>query len=242
MTKIAIGIIDNHLQFYKQFALSLVGVVSSFNTWAKENGLDYTCDVMLAETGDVAVMRNAIAQQAIDGEYAYIFWMDSDQTFPNDCLIRLLSYCERDGREAASGLYTYRVPPFLPHIYSYFDEKSGQFHTAQDFPLHEPIKVEGAAFGCLLMRTSVFDRVEKPYFTARFENGKMVEGEDLPFCRKAKMNMVLDPDILCGHINCKAYGLLDYLNLNGIEIDKRGWVKPTGEQMDKIYEHHRGRK
>lgn len=237
--RILIGLVDNHLQLYKQFSMSLLGVVRHFDEWSKsvkdKGGPVYTLDVLMAENGGVDDMRNFIVDKAKEHGYDYIFWMDTDQTFPADCLPRLLSYCERDGRDAASGLYVYKLPPYLPHIYPQLDGVQGKYHVAGSFPIDKPMKIEGAGFGCLLMRTSVFDRVERPYFTLSYEGGKMVSGEDLTFCKRAKMDMVLDPNVICGHLKLENRNLADYLNHNGIEI-LDGWVKPTAEQMDAIIE------
>lgn len=241
-TKILIGIADNHKVFDKDFSLSLLQVVRHFDLWAAERKTDkheFVLGITVASDGGVDDMRNSIVYRAQMDGFDYIFWMDSDQTFPADCLPKLLSYCERDGYEAASGLYTYKVPPFMPHVYPVLDETEGKFKTAFNFPLDKPFTIEGAAFGCLLMRTSVFVRMEKPYFTMSFEDGKIVKGEDLPFCAKAKMRMILDPTIACGHLKTTSFGILDFLNYNGIEVTD-GWVKPTPEQSNAIIEKQRG--
>jgi hypothetical protein len=240
--KIAIGIADNHPTFAKQFVSSLLGVKSYFESWVNKGGLDMTLDIIMAENGNVADMRNTVVDTAIKEKYDYIFWMDSDQTFPHDCLPRLLSYCERDGRDAASGLYVYKQPPYLPHVYPKLVEEQGKFAIAPTFPLDVPIKIEGAGFGCLLMKVSVFDRVTRPYFTMQFENGIMTVGEDLPFCKRAKMDMVLDPKVMCGHLNTHAVTVADYLNHNSIKVVD-GWVKPTKAQMASVVKKQmKGRK
>lgn len=235
-TKIAIGIVDNHQMLHKAFAFSLMNVVRHFDGWAFDRRTEehaYELALIVSENGGIAEMRNAVVAAALENDFDYIFWMDTDQTFPENCLPRLLSYCERDGREAASGLYTYKIPPYLPHVYPKLDEKTGKFILPRGFPLEQPIKIEGAGFGCLLMKTSIFKRMKKPYFTMRFDDGKMVEGEDLPFCREAKMDMVLDPVVSCGHLRTKAFNITDFLNYNGIDVVD-GWIKPTKEQMSKV--------
>lgn len=236
-TKILIGVVDNHPMAHKAFMSSLLGVVRHFDGWAFERRTpeqEYILDVAIAENGGVAEMRNTIAETALAGGYEYIFWMDSDQTFPENTLPTLLMYCERDGYEAASGLYTFKIPPFLPHIYPKLHEETGKFHVFRSFPLDNPIVIEGAGFGCLLMKTSVFARVPEPFFTMTYECGKMVKGEDLTFCRQAKMRMVLDPSIQCGHLRTSEFGIQDFIRHNGLKVED-GWIKPTTEQMNQIF-------
>lgn len=235
MKKIAIGLIDNHPYLPKKFAFSLLGMVTTFNEWAtRQKKEEYTLDVIIAEHGRIDDMRNTVARNAIDGGYDYLFWADTDMVFPFDCLVVLLQYLENDGYEAMSGLYTHKVAPYHPHIYPKIDWKSQRFVIPKSFPLTEPIIIEGAGFGCLLMRVDVFKRVERPYFTMAFEDGKMTVGEDLDFCRKAKMKMLLDPNVRCRHLQMSSYGLDDFLSYTGIVPDKDGWVRPNEEQGKKI--------
>lgn len=236
--RIAVGLVDNHPYLMKDFALSLVQVTMSFTAWASQfKAKEYTLDIIHSNLGYIDDMRNTVANQAVDGGYDYIFWMDSDMTFPGDCLARLLAYCERDGYEAACGLYTFKSNGFIPHLYPVLHEATGKFGRPKNFPLTQPFKVEGAGFGCLLMKTSVFKRVQRPYFTIKIEDGRMVQGEDLVFCRNAKMNMILDPNIRCGHMEIKNVGINDYLEYYKIKVEKDGWVRPTKSQNTKILAH-----
>lgn len=234
--RIAIGIVDNHIQLYKQFAMSLIGVVTQFHQWAqKQEDCEYSLDILMAENGRIDDMRNTIANQAVREKYDYIFWMDSDMVFPHDCLPLMLMYCEKDGHEAVSGLYTFKVPPFSPHIYPRIDESTGKFEMPISFPLKEPFSVAGAGFGCLLMKVSIFERMKAPYFSIIFQDNKMIKGEDLEFCKAANMDIILDPNISCGHLKLNQLGIQDFMGYNGLE-PVEDWVRPSKEQQDKISE------
>lgn len=237
--KIALGLVDNHPSLIKPFALSLINLIRFFDRWVADNGIETELIVISADAGGIDDMRNTIAEQAIENGCDYIFWTDTDQTFPPDCLPRLLGYCERDGYEAVTGLYTHKYPPYLPHAYPKLVEENQKFALPTSFPLNQPFIVEGAGFGCLLMKTSVFERVSKPYFTMRFEAGKMVEGEDLPFCIRAKMKMLLDPSVRCGHLRMAQFGIQEFIKTNEIEV-KDEWVYPTPQQRVKMQEMMNG--
>lgn len=228
--KLAIGIADNHHTLYKEFAMSLVGLTSFFHQWAQGR---HTLDVLNGYAGNIADMRNCIAEDVVEGGYDYVLWLDSDQTFPVDIVPRMLAYCVKEGYEAISGLYTYKTAPFMPHIYPRLDEATGKFGVPTSFPLDKPCFIEGAGFGCLMMSVKVFERLQKPYFSMEYEHGRMVLGEDLTFCRAARMKMILDPTIRSGHIRATQFGIADYVRYNGIEVVD-GWVKPTQQQMDKV--------
>jgi hypothetical protein len=233
-TKIAIGVVDNHPFLSKPFFMSITGVMLTFQQWAsRQKDHEYVVDLLLAENGGIDDMRNTVANQAVREGYDMVFWMDSDMTFPHDCLIRLVQYLEKDGYEAVSGLYTYKTPPFMPHVYGRMVDGGPKFEVAAGFPLRQPFKVEGAGFGCLLMKVDVFNRVEKPYFTMKFEDGKMTAGEDLSFCAKAKMNMILDPTVVCGHLLQRSFGIEDYIRWNNLTVID-DWVRCSKEQKDAI--------
>lgn len=233
--KIAIGFVDNHPSLAKPFALSLVAVTTSFQVWAAKQKRPYTLDVLMAENGRVDDMRNTIANQAVREGYDLLFWMDSDMVFPRDCLIRMLQYIIKDKYEAVTGLYTFKTPPFFPHVYARLHEETGKFELASSWPLDQPFTVDGAGFGCLLMKVDVFARMQTPYFTMRFEDGKLTQGEDLTFCRIARMNMLMDPTVRCGHLKMCEFGIANFVGHNGIKVED-GWLKPTPEQKQKIVE------
>lgn len=230
--RIAICIPDNHPTLQKPFVFSLMSVTSSFQTWANKGKDKYELNYIFADKGRVDDMRNSLAEDAIKGGYDAILWLDSDMTFPPMTLIRLVSHLKKNPElEAASGLYTYKTPPFLPHVYPQLHK--GKFKVAVVHPIEQPFFIDGAGFGCLLMKTSVFKRVKKPYFTFRLKEGKIVKGEDLGFCREAKMKMLLDPQIRCGHLRLTSFGLDDYVSFNNAEI-KDGRISLSKERMNVI--------
>src|SRR3990167_3648049 len=229
--KIAICIPDNHATFDKIFVYSLISVFTSFQVWSKN---EYELCLIFGRNGRIDDMRNFLAEDAIEAGADAVMWMDSDMTFPPDTLIKLVGHLENDSSlEAASGLYTYKTPPFIPHIYPKLED--GKFRIAAGFHTDKLIHIEGAAFGCLLMKTSVFGRVEKPWFRLTMDKGRITIGEDLGFCREAKMNMLLDPTIRCGHLRTEPYGLEDYLDHNGIELED-GYARISKDKMHEALE------
>jgi len=230
--RIAICIPDNHPTFQKPFVFSLMSVLASFQAWANKGKDKYEVNTIFNDHGRVDDMRNGLAEGAIRDGYDAVMWMDSDMVFPPMTLIRLVSHLNKNPKlEAASGLYTYKTPPYLPHVYPKLD--NGKFRIGASYPIEQPFYVDGAGFGCLLMRTSVFNRLKRPYFTFRFKQGKIIKGEDLGFCRDAKMKMLLDPQIRCGHLRLTPFGIEDYIAFNHAEIQD-GKITLSKERMHAI--------
>lgn len=228
---IVIGIPDNHDTFKKPFVLSLAGLIGFTHDWMRITKRQMDIRIIQGDKGRYEDMRNAVAYAALEAKADYIFWMDSDMTFPQDALARLYEGMEFLGAEAMSGLYTRKVPPYMPHVYAKLLD-NGRFAVGAEFPIDKPFFVEGAGFGCLLMKTSVFDRMERPYFKITIKDGQMVEGEDLVFCREAKMKMLVEPRVSCGHLYERAFDINDYLCYNTLEVKKKFVVVPSAKRLE----------
>jgi hypothetical protein len=224
--------------FRKPFVLSLANILLTSENWAHEmkkaHDIDITIGLSLADKGWVDNMRESIAVSAIEQNADIILWLDTDMTFPADILTRMYLLMEGTGVEAVTGLYTYKHPPFMPHVYGKL-AKSGKYLIASDFPIDKPFFVEGAGFGCLMMKTSVFKRLKRPYFKAVIKDSVLVKGEDLDFCKKSKMKMLLDPTISCGHCMDRPFAISDYLRYNDIEV-KDGFIRIPEEKRNAISE------
>ena len=104
---------------------------------------------------------------------------------------------------------------------------------AAGFPLDEPFAVEGAGFGCIMVRASVFKRVPEPWFT--FEYGGA--GEDLGFCRAARMKMLCDPTIKCDHFMLSPFTIDHYISYNQLEV-KDGAIEVDTDRANEIALEH----
>lgn len=235
--RLAIGIPDNHPTWRKPFITSLLGMMDGFRSFTAgevAEGRLYEAQFIFADKGGIADMRNAIANAAIDNGFDAILWLDSDMVFPEFTIWKLLSHLVLNPEiEAVSGLYTHKQPPYLPHVYGKYDEEEKKYRVSCSFSLKDPFFIDGAGFGCLLTRTSVFARVERPYFTMKIEDGILRVGEDLGFCTQAKMKMVLDPTVSCGHLSERAYGINDHVAFMGLKVTD-GEISMTKEEQDAL--------
>jgi hypothetical protein len=218
----------------------LLAVITTAQTWAQQmkEKLDKDIEIRLclADMGWVDSMRNSVAKSAIEQDAYAIMWLDSDMTFPPDIIPRFYQILSQNEVDAVTGLYTYKYPPYLPHVYT-SKTKEGRLRYAKNFPLNEIFPVSAAGFGCLMMKTECLKRVKKPYFRAKIEDGKLVLGEDFDFCDRAKLKILLDPITSCGHVTDCAYSMRDYIESNGLKI-KNHVIQVSDEQQKKIMEKH----
>ena len=145
--------------------------------------------------------RDAIAHYAVDNDYDYVLYADSDMVFNADDLKKLLAhqvgicsghYVTRDGRDknvAYKKIITRRRFPYRQPKLIEDDSASG----------FGPVAACG--FGFVLVKTSVLKCMLKHY-KSLFEPFKGV-GEDIAFCIRARRlgyKTFLDRDVKLGHI------------------------------------------
>lgn len=145
--------------------------------------------------------RNEIAQKALDGGYTHILMIDSDMIVPSDALELLLS----DNADIVLGCYPRKntstgQSELFGDGENFTDENNIPYSDLDR--MDAPFPIKGGGLGCALIRTAVFNRVERPWFEyVLYANGHVLS-EDLSFCLKSG-NVMADPRVRCGHIGSR---------------------------------------
>lgn len=156
-------------------------------------GIQFITDTLIAEA------RNRFAKEAIEGGYDYVFFMDSDMTFPTDALVKLYE----DNVDVVSGLYFKRRPNYSPIMYPTLRIEDDKFvfeSYLDDYPEDQMVEVEGVGGGCLLIKTSVLEAVQNRFGGPFDQLGGI--GEDFSFCLRARecgYKIFCDTRVVCGH-------------------------------------------
>lgn len=185
--------------------------------------------------------RNEIIRKL---EKDWLFFMDSDQTFPPDCLMRLLSW----DLPIVSGLYFKSPGKPVPHVYKYAyndghhqyqglidpigrylsrfaEQLKGQVAIVLPGKREDLIECDGIGVGCLLVHRRVFQAIEPPWF--KYNEDANV-GEDFYFCRKvqeAGFKIYVDPGVVCGHREKTFVGAEHFL----------AWATTEGKKLPDIH-------
>lgn len=149
--------------------------------------------------------RNTLGQLAVSNKAEYIFWLDSDLVFEPDLLERMFKAI--GDKDFISGLYFKRRPPYEPCIFSVagFEQGEGReiipiAETYLDYPKNSVFEIEACGFGCVLMKTSMFEKV---YETQGLPFSPVLGfGEDISFCIKAReagFKLYCDSSVQCDH-------------------------------------------
>lgn len=240
--KVAILIPHSHPTFSQNFTVSMFGVLAYTFDWNSKHDNKYQFDILVSGSGWIDKMRNSLANDAVTVGSDYLMWMDTDQMYPPDTIVKMLKHFEEDdGIEAVGGLIVYKSPPYVPHLYPKKANDGKTYHMARNLSLNQLFNVDGAGFGCIMMKVDVFMRTPKPWFEfITGENGEITQGEDLGFCAKANPKIVIDPTIIIKHLREVGYDIYDYVNYNKLEIND-GVIDPGLERMNEIYDEHHGR-
>lgn len=160
------------------------------------------CSVAFQVGSLIYTSRNHLAGIAIEQQYDYVMWFDSDMVFRPDTLQRMVEELERDNLDILTGLYFRRVYPFKPVLFSKLVpiEKGWEWEEPTEIP-DKPFELAGCGFGCVLMKTEVLMDVQAK-FNDMFGPLNNI-GEDLSFCWRAAQcgyKVVCDPSIVLGHV------------------------------------------
>jgi hypothetical protein len=147
--------------------------------------------------GPIHHIRNHLVEQAQNLRCTHLMFMDTDQTYPQNAIVKLL---EHEKKCVAAKVHR-RYPPYDPILLR------GKLHDYENIPEDEwenggLIKVDATGFGCVLLDMQVFNDIEKPYFDFVLTGEKPV-GEDIYFwskVRQAGISVYVDCDIKIGHL------------------------------------------
>ena len=178
-------------QMYTDFGMSLLHL-----TLAASKTPDLHVSVADLRGTDIVGARNTAAKVALDMESQYLFFLDSDLSFPSNTLHRLLGH----GKPVVGASYIRRSHPFdlLGHV-----GQGDGLVPATELPT-----------GCLLINTMMLKKVGYPYFKFEYNTDGSREGEDQFFSRRVLEvggKLWCDKELTkeIGHIGIKKYTVAD---------------------------------
>lgn len=177
------------------FAVALCQMVSE----CRMRGVSIS--IFTSRSSLVEISRDKLVLNAIKYEMDYVFFVDSDMTFPSDCLMKLLERrcdivcCDASRKKDAGGT-----------VVKDKDLKYLDYKTVKGL-----VEAEWAGTGIMLLKTEIFKKMEKPWFLVEYDKATDTYlGEDYYMCSKAK---ALGYKIWCdttlsleiGHIGAKEF-------------------------------------
>ena len=184
---------------YSYFSFSLCNLIKTTTQMGIDTHLFFDASTILIN------QRENLIGQAIAMKSEWVLWLDSDMMFPATTLLRLLAH----KKDIVACNYMKRSFPF----------KSVAFTDTNDWESWVPLQtedklitVEAIGMGCVLIKTSIFQKLSKPYFEYTYQpKTKDWGGEDFTLFKKlnklgyqVKVDTNLSNEIY--HIGTYAYG------------------------------------
>jgi hypothetical protein len=206
---------------YSHFSYSLSNLVKVTTQMGIETHLFFDASTILIN------QRESLIKQAIEVGAEWVLWLDSDMMFPPTTLLRLLGH----NQNIVGCNYMKRAYPFKSVAYT--DTSDWESWIPIQYS-DELVDAEASGMGCVLMRTEIFQKLEKPYFEYTYQpKTEDWGGEDFTLFKKLnklgyqlKIDMNLSNEI--HHIGTFAYGRS--VSTNGVK--KKEWNSKVNKKKD----------
>jgi len=137
---------------------------------------------LFMQTGSlISRQRQELASAAIESQASHILWLDSDMTFSSTMAETLLEH----DLDIVACNYSTRSLPLKGVAYAKIGDWNSWIKPIETKPrLRE---VEGVGMGCMLTKTSLYSKIDKPWFEVSWvEEYNDFIGEDFYFCTLAR--------------------------------------------------------
>jgi hypothetical protein len=153
--------------------------------------------------------RELIAQDAVEGNYDYLLFIDDDVVFPPNTLTLLIETMESDPNTAVVGGLYYSRDSIKPMAVIDWDGGDTTSAAIPAFSSDSTDPVDGIGFGCALLRVSALRALSQPYFPVhvfidRRSRSVRLCDEDYRYCeriRHAGHTIRLDARVRCSHFD-----------------------------------------
>ena len=176
-----------------------VRTITMVESWTKEDGIDSIC--VPSPSPEEGRDKIVSIVNYMRPRPTHILFLDSDVIPRTKTLKVLLGH----GKDIISGV----VPIFQRKNFAWNVSREEDFSPLEEDDLpSNPFKVESCGFGIVLVKTSVLDKMEWPYWRSEYKPGLRTLGEDIYFCQKAKaagFDIWCDPKVKCDHVTRSSY-------------------------------------
>ena len=197
-TKLAI-LVPTRDTVHSQFAYCLAQLIKTTSEAGIDTYLFFDSSTILLN------QREKLIENAKDIKCDYVLWLDSDMMFPSTTALRLLAH----NKDIVACNYMKRSKPLKTVAYTDLTNWDSWLPLE---PKDDLIKVEGVGMGCMLMKTEIFNSLQKPYFEFTYKGDTQDwYGEDFMLLTKLRLNgfnvyidTILSMDIK--HLGIYAFG------------------------------------
>ena len=163
---------------------------------------EYQLAIYTSNTSLIDKMREVLADEVLTTEPDYVLWIDADQLYPMEPLIKLAKHVD-EGHLVVGGI-TPDKHTGKPMVYRFLTPEGS---CAQDrgFEVNRGlVKVDAMGFGGIMMAADVIRKIKPPRFPRTWDDPmQSFIGEDFGFynnCRNAGIDVWCDTDLHYSHM------------------------------------------
>lgn len=162
-----------------------------------EEGVAY-CEI--CKWGNIINNRNEITKSFLKTDCTHLFFADSDMSFPEATLSRLLAH----DKDIVGGYYTTKLKPYRSTCMMRDENSPEKYQSRNPVQGEFLVKVDALGTGCMLIKRRVLETLKWPwfYYKPNYAVQKFAT-EDVAFCEDAiakGFEVWCDFTIRCGHI------------------------------------------
>jgi len=163
--------------------------------------------------------RNDIVQTAQEMDTKYLLFIDDDTAPPNHTITRLSYVLDNsdDDIGICAGIYCSKTDPPAPLVFD--KEGNGSFWK---WKVNTVFPCERIGTGCMMVRMSVFDKLEKPYFKdIKTIEDAVAHGYEVPDPKPIKFE-VTDDMYFCKKVREAGFKIMAHGGVLPIHWDTKG--------------------
>jgi hypothetical protein len=203
----------------------------------------------------IPAQRELIMNDAVDGGFDYLFFVDDDMVLPERALEMLIETAQADAQTAVVGGLYYTRDSIRPVAVADWNSTDTSSAHIPAFTSSSAAIVDGIGFGCALLRVSAARKLNAPYFPSHVyieRKARRVRqcDEDYLYCeriRQAGLLVRLDARVRCPHYDRAtdsvapiAWESDDVTSVSRMIVEEDGvtHLVPLDVSVPRMAEHH----
>jgi hypothetical protein len=171
----------------------------------------YNIALLVSNSSLIDTMRERLVDESLKMGADYIMWLDADQIYPADTILKLAEHCE-NGKLVVGGVTPHKNDG-NPMVWT-FGNNYGAGNRDRGFKTGRGlVKVDSMGFGGIMTAKEVFDSVHYPRFVRTWDKDmNNPVGEDFCFyarCKDKGVDVWCDTDLIFQHMVMYAVSLYD---------------------------------
>jgi len=198
-----------------------------------QSNTEHELKFLFSDEKPIDYNRNFIVDKFLETDCEILFMMDSDMVIPENIFDMI-----KPGYDVVSAVVftTKKGIPYPIIMKKAKDDFAFVQMADPNDAIEEYTEVDGIGTGCIYIRRSVFDKIDRPFFRFQYAiDGSVELGEDYSFSNKIKaadINLSVATKFIVGHYKSFDVSHINQLLYKGLTLNKNGIAQTLVNRMD----------